>query len=181
MCWCLIVAGCGTLLPTGSTAQLAVVATFVYLFACFYSPGEGPVPFTYSAECFPLAHREVGMAWAVATCLFWAAVLSITLPPMLVAFGSLGVFMFYAGLNAVAFVLIYLFLPETKQATLEELDGVFSISHARFIKYNMTQVTPSWFRRNVLFQRDYPRPPPLVEMDEHVGGAAADWAKKGAA
>jgi hypothetical protein len=27
----------------------------------FYSPGEGPVPFTYSAEVFPLTHREVGM------------------------------------------------------------------------------------------------------------------------
>ncbi|PWN22582.1 hypothetical protein BCV69DRAFT_246728 [Microstroma glucosiphilum] len=181
MCWCLIVAGCGTLLPTGSTAQLGIVATFVYLFAAFYSTGEGPVPFAYSAECFPLAHREIGMAWAVATCLFWAAVLSITLPPMLLAFTSLGVFMFYAGLNALAFCLIYLFLPETKQATLEELDAVFSISHARFIRYNLTQVTPSWFRRNVLWQRKYPRPPPLVEMDEHVGGAAADWAKKGAA
>ena len=27
----------------------------------FYSPGEGPVPFTYSAEVFPLTHREMGM------------------------------------------------------------------------------------------------------------------------
>ena len=32
----------------------------------------GPVPYTYSAEVFPLSHREVGMGWAVATCLFWA-------------------------------------------------------------------------------------------------------------
>ena len=34
---------------------------FIYIFTAFYSPGEGPVPFTYSAECFPLTHREVGM------------------------------------------------------------------------------------------------------------------------
>ena len=26
-----------------------------------YSPGEGPVPFTYSAEVFTLTHREMGM------------------------------------------------------------------------------------------------------------------------
>ena len=32
-----------------------------YLFLAFYSPGEGPVPFTYSAEVFPLTHREMGM------------------------------------------------------------------------------------------------------------------------
>ncbi|XP_044714484.1 sugar transporter domain-containing protein [Hirsutella rhossiliensis] len=50
-----------------STARIAAVATFVYLFAAFYSPGEGPVPFMYSAEVFPLSHREIGMSWAVAT------------------------------------------------------------------------------------------------------------------
>ena len=36
----------------------------MYVFAAFYSPGEGPVPFTYSAEVFPLSHREVGMGFA---------------------------------------------------------------------------------------------------------------------
>jgi hypothetical protein len=54
------------------------------------------VPFTYSAEVFPLSHREVGMSWAVATCLFWAAVLSVTLPFMLQTFGNFGTFAFYA-------------------------------------------------------------------------------------
>lgn len=87
-------------------------------FAAFYSPGEGPVPFTYSAEVFPLSHREVGMSWAVATCLFWAAVLSITFPRMLSAMTPTGAFAFYAGLNLTAFCMIYLWLPETKQRTL---------------------------------------------------------------
>lgn len=76
------------------------------------------MPFTYSAEVFPLSHREVGMAWAVATCLFWAAVLSITFPRMLSAMTPVGAFGFYAGLNIVALVMIFLFLPETKQRTL---------------------------------------------------------------
>ena len=66
--------------------HLGLMALFVYLFAMFYSPGEGPVPFTYSAEVFPLSHREVGMGWAVAINLFWAAALGITLPRMLSAF-----------------------------------------------------------------------------------------------
>lgn len=38
------------------------------------------MPFTYSAEVYPLSHRETGMGFAVATCLGWAAVLSITFP-----------------------------------------------------------------------------------------------------
>ncbi len=62
------------------------MALFIYIYTGFYSPGEGPVPFTYSAEVFPLSHREVGMGWAVAVNLFFAAVLGITLLRMLNAF-----------------------------------------------------------------------------------------------
>jgi MFS family permease len=118
MCWTLLAAGLCFLIPAG-TAHLAMVALFVYLFDAFYSPGEGPVPFTYSAEVFPLSHREVGMSWAVCTNNFWATVVSLTFPRQLRAFGSTGAFGFYAALNAVAFVMIFLWLPETKQRSLE--------------------------------------------------------------
>lgn len=37
------------------------------VFDMVYSPGEGPVPFTYSAEAFPLYCRELGMSWSVTT------------------------------------------------------------------------------------------------------------------
>lgn len=96
MAWTLLAAGFAFYIPESSTAHLGIIAMFIYLFAAFYSPGEGPVPFTYSAEVFPLSHREVGMGWAVATCLFWAAVLSISFPRILAAFTSVGAFGFYA-------------------------------------------------------------------------------------
>ena len=48
MFWTLLVAGSGFLLPKDSVGQLAVVATFTFLFGAIYSPGEGPVPFPYS-------------------------------------------------------------------------------------------------------------------------------------
>ena len=85
MAWSLLTAGLCALINKNETAHLALVAMFIYIFAMFYSPGEGPVPFTYSAEVFPLSHREVGMGWAVATCLFWACVLTLFLPLMLAA------------------------------------------------------------------------------------------------
>lgn len=50
-----------------SKARVGMVTTGMYLFEVFYSPGEGPVPFTYSAEAFPLHVRDVGMSWATAT------------------------------------------------------------------------------------------------------------------
>lgn len=119
MCWTLLAAGLCFLIPEESPAHLGLVALFVYLFDAFYSPGEGPVPFTYSAEVFPLSHREVGMSWAVSTNNFWATVVSLTFPRQLYAFGPTGAFGFYAGMNALAFVMIFLWLPETKQKTLE--------------------------------------------------------------
>ena len=114
MCWTLLAAGFCFYIPESSTAHLGLIAFFIYLFDIFYSPGEGPVPFTYSAEVFPLSHREIGMAWAVATNNFWASVLAMTFPRMLQAMRPQGAFGFYAGLNALAFVMIWLWLPETK-------------------------------------------------------------------
>ena len=115
-------------METNPTARLGTVALFVYLFAAFYSPGEGPVPFTYSAEVFPLSHRELGMGFAVATCLGFAALLSITFPFLLDRLHTIGAFGLYAGFNVVAFVMIFFLVPETKQRTLEELDYIFAVS-----------------------------------------------------
>lgn len=168
MAWSLLVAGLCFLIPKDNKAHLGCIALFIYIFACFYSPGEGPVPFTYSAEVFPLSHREVGMGWAVATCLFWAAVLSISFPAILAAFGNVGAFCFYAGLNMAAFVMIFLFVPETKQRTLEELDYVFAVPGRKFIAYQVGKALPWWFNRYVLFKKGA-KLEPLYDFDRTIG------------
>ncbi|KAG6030526.1 hypothetical protein E4U19_000449 [Claviceps sp. Clav32 group G5] len=162
MFWTLLVAGLCYLIDAGiehSTPRIAAVATFTYLFAAFYSPGEGPVPFMYSAEVFPLSHREIGMSWAVATNNFWASVLSLTFPRMLIAMTPTGAFGFYAALNLVALVLIFLFVPETKQKTLEELDYVFAVPDRTHARYQLGTVLPWWCRRWLLRRRGEKCPP----------------------
>lgn len=153
MTWTLLAAGLCTLLDQGTT-RTALVALFVYLFAAFYSPGEGPVPFTYSAEVFPLSHREVGMGFAVATCLFWAAVLGMTFPFLLRSTGTVGAFGCYAGFNFVALILIFFLVPETKKKTLEELDWVFAVPSYKFAKYQLTEALPWWFKYYILWRKD---------------------------
>jgi len=154
MAWTLLCAGlCFLIHPGAGTKRIGLIAFFIYLFAAFYSPGEGPVPFTYSAEVFPLSHREHGMAFAVATCLFWAAVLSITFPRMLHALTPTGAFGFYAGLNIIAFIMIFFLVPETKQRTLEELDQIFSVPVPVFAKYQLTQSLPYWIKRWIFWNR----------------------------
>ncbi|KAJ5924072.1 hypothetical protein N7466_008259 [Penicillium verhagenii] len=152
MAWTLLAAGFCFKIPESSNAHLGLIAFFIYLFEAFYSPGEGPVPFTYSAEVFPLSHREVGMAWAVSICLGFAAVLSITFPRMLHVMGATGAFGFYAGLNVTALVMIFLWVPETKQRTLEELDYIFAVPTRVHMRYQVFKVLPWWFRKYIFRQ-----------------------------
>ncbi|KAK4038062.1 hypothetical protein C8A01DRAFT_17813 [Parachaetomium inaequale] len=164
MVWTLLAAGLCTLMPL-STARTALVALFVYLFAIFYSPGEGPVPFTYSAEVFPLSHREVGMGFAVATCLFWASVLGMTFPFLLKEASVVGAFGVYAGFNLVALIMIFFWVPETKQRTLEELDYVFAVPTSKFGRYQLTEALP-WFIKRWLFWQRKAELRPLYQFDQ---------------
>lgn len=68
------------------------------------------------------------------------------------------------GLNVIAFVLIFLFVPETKQRTLEELDYVFAVPTRTFVRYQLTQTAPHWFRRTILRDRTA-RLEPLYHFD----------------
>jgi len=164
MAWTLLTAGLCTLI-TNQQVRLALVALFIYIFAMFYSVGEGPVPFAYSAEVFPLSHREVGMSWAVTVCLGFSAILTISFPALQVAITQVGAFGFYAGLNIIAFFLIFLFVPETKQRTLEELDRIFSVKSRTFINYQMKVALPHFYRRHVLRKKDTVKPEPLVSFE----------------
>jgi hypothetical protein len=63
---------------------------------------------------------NAAQSFAVATCLFFASVLSLTFPRILHSFGAVGAFGFYAGLNIVAFVMIFLLLPGTSFLVIQE-------------------------------------------------------------
>jgi hypothetical protein len=50
--------------------------------------------------------------------------------------------------------MIFFFVPETKQRTLEELDYIFAVPGKKFIAYQTGKAAPWWFKRWVLWQRD---------------------------
>lgn len=91
----LILTGCGFYAAPASPAQIGVVLTGIYLFAAVYSPGFGPVPFTYSAEASPLYIREIAMSYATAVLWFFNAVLAITYFRLSKAFTPAGSFFYY--------------------------------------------------------------------------------------
>jgi len=152
MCITLLAAGLSLLVPdTASTgAQIGPVALFVYLFTIAYSMGEGPVAFQYSAEVFPTIQREQGMAWAVCINNTFAGILGLTYPRMSTVMTPTGAFCFYAGLNLIAWGMIFCFVRETKQLTLEEIDQVFSVPTSVYLKYETKVWLPYFFKRHIM-------------------------------
>jgi len=80
MAICLFWCGFSFLIPNGDIdpdtgapavpmGKLGSIAAAIFTFMAVYSPGEGPVPFTYSAEAFPLC--ESAMLRQTRTLLTW--------------------------------------------------------------------------------------------------------------
>ena len=68
-----------------------------------------------------------------------------------------------------AFVMIFLLVPETKQRTLEELDYVFAVPLRKFIAYQVREVLPWWVRRFV-FQDKTATVRELYKFDRGISG-----------
>ncbi|GAB1739619.1 hypothetical protein NU219Hw_g4568t1 [Hortaea werneckii] len=153
MAWCLLAAGFCFLMPESNNARVPLLAFFVYLFIAFYGPGIGPIPSIYFSESFPLSHREIGAAFSICVNNSVGSALSLTFPSLLARVTPTGAFGFYAGLNVVAFLVIFFVVPETKKRTLEELDFVFGVPTTRHAAYQLKVWLPWWIQRYVFWRR----------------------------
>lgn len=105
----------------GQTARSAVVELFVILYTAAYSPGAGVVPFLYSSEVFPLIVREAGMSWSCFVNFSLAGLLALIVPQLNHALGPTWLLCLFAGLDALAAVLVWLLVPGTVQVTTLEV------------------------------------------------------------
>ena len=153
---------------TDDTVRFGMITSMIYLFCLLYSPGMGPVPAAYSAEVFPLSHRELGTSSAVAVTNLFAAVLSLTFPALLSMLGTQGSFLVYALGNVVGWVLVFLFVRETKMRTLEQLDEVFSVSGRKFIDHQLKGVVPWWTKRYILMRKNEEPPQDIISAQYRV-------------
>lgn len=80
---------------------------------------------------------------------------------------QVGAFGFYAGLNLIAWFMIFCFVRETKQLTLEEIDQVFSVPTSKFIKHELFVTTPYVIKRHFLRQK-IPKPPAIIGTETEV-------------
>jgi hypothetical protein len=73
--------------------------------------------------------------------------------------------------------MIFFFVPETKQRTLEELDYIFAVPSRKFWSYQTGTALPWWFRRWVLMKKGE-KLEPLYHFDHGVAGADGEGERK---
>jgi hypothetical protein len=99
----------------------------------FYSFGGGPIPSAYSAEVYPLSNREGGMSFAVAINFLGAGQLLLLVPQLVHQPRILlGVF---TGLCMLAWIFLFLFMPETKEKTPEEINYICKCLRSLFFAW----------------------------------------------
>ena len=83
-----------------------------------------------------------------------------------------------SGLNVLAFIMIFLFVPETKQRTLEELDYIFGLPTSRFVHYQVKVALP-WFIKRYVFSQKSATLEPLYHFEEkHVENGGSGHSKE---
>ncbi|KIJ66726.1 hypothetical protein HYDPIDRAFT_108657 [Hydnomerulius pinastri MD-312] len=105
------------------SAQKAAIS-MIFLTSIIFSLSFGPVSWVLASEVFPTRTRSIGTS--VATCANWIfnVLLSETSPIGLADVGY-KFYILFVVLNAVDFILIGLFFPETKGKSLEEMAVLF--------------------------------------------------------
>ncbi|KAJ7332005.1 hypothetical protein JRQ81_014185 [Phrynocephalus forsythii] len=123
-------------------------------FVSAFSIGFGPMTWLVLSEIYPTNIR--GRAFAFCNSFNWAAnlLISLTFLDLIDAIGISWIFLLYGLVGVMAVLFIYLFVPETKGQSLEEIDQQFS-------KKRLLQRSPFWqnlwSRREIHTRSQYQR------------------------
>jgi hypothetical protein len=117
---------------TPTAAKGAAVGLFTYI--AFFAATWLPLPWLYPAEINPVKTR--GKANAVSTCTNWLFnFLVVMITPIMIDHIKWGTYLFFAVVNACFLPFIYIFYPETKQRSLEEIDLIFAKGYLENMSY----------------------------------------------
>ncbi|KIW37245.1 uncharacterized protein PV06_10587 [Exophiala oligosperma] len=110
---------------TNHKAQGWVAVGFLFFYMLAFGCTYGPVPWAMPSEIFPSSLRSKGVAWS--TCSNWLNnfIIGLITPPLIQNTRGFGAYTFFAVFCALSFVWAYLFVPETKGRSLEDMDRVF--------------------------------------------------------
>ncbi|WOL07241.1 hypothetical protein Cni_G15980 [Canna indica] len=111
----------------GTMLHAVLSTTSVVVYFCCFVMGFGPIPNILCAEIFPTRVRGLCIAICALTFWFGDIIVTYSLPVMLGTIGLAGVFGIYAVVCTIAFVFVFLKVPETKGMPLEVITEFFAV------------------------------------------------------
>lgn len=122
----------GYIISLGLTAwafhseNFAIVPPCIFAFIAAHAIGQGAVIWVFISEIFPNEHRASGQAFGSAVHWVFAALLTSVFPTMVKNYEPASIFLFFGGMMVLQLLWVKLSVPETKGASLEELDARLS-------------------------------------------------------
>ena len=118
----LIMLGIVFFLPSllSQLGTLAIIGLMAYV--AFFAIGLGPVFWLLISEIYPLKVRGLGMS--IVTEANWGSnfIIALTYLILVQLMGTSGTFWLYAGVGILALIFTFIYVPETKGRTLEEIE-----------------------------------------------------------
>ena len=107
-----------------------VALVCVFLFACLFQFGWGPVCWIYVSEIATARLRATNVSLAAATQWLFNFVVSRAVPPMLeeMGVGGFGTYIFFSCFCFVMAIFVWFFVPETKGLSLETMNELFGFN-----------------------------------------------------
>ncbi|MCB9667348.1 MAG: sugar porter family MFS transporter [Myxococcales bacterium] len=103
------------------TKYLTVISILVYIM--FFALSLGPLGWLILSEVFPLSVRGVGMSLGSLSNWLFNLVVAFTFLKLVHALSPAGAFWLYAAVGSLGLVWGYVFLPETKGKSLEQIEA----------------------------------------------------------
>jgi sugar porter (SP) family MFS transporter len=113
------------IIPNRTASYITI--SFVYIFVASFAFSWGPTAWIYCTEIFPLSMRSKGTSLTTASNWATNCIVSFLVPALLqgITYGTYLIFGIFCVLMG---IIIYLFYPETKGKSLEDMDLVFGRS-----------------------------------------------------
>jgi sugar porter (SP) family MFS transporter len=102
--------------------QGVAVPIFLFLFIASHAIGQGAVIWVFISEVFPNHLRGSGQAFGTSVHWVLAAAIPSSVPLLFSTIGPAAVFAIFAGMMVLQLLWVWRVMPETKGASLEELD-----------------------------------------------------------